>query len=369
MYDEFERAMGGRSASSRMSVLGWLAAGFGFFFLVGLVGIGFAINRAVNHVEKIAQEFDVGVGLADLAMLADLEAQKELISMDPDRGLDFLLGLERGDPAEAFMGEVVRGTFDLSRLGRHAPHAPEPPAPPEVPAVPDVPGTPDVPAVPDVPAAPEDASVAVRSADGSVHVNVDRRRRSLVIDADGEQVRFDLVRTADGGFLTIDSEDGQTRIDLVGRGEGGYLAIDSEDGSIRFDLTQGDDGAQLVIETDDETVRLGVGDEAQGMPGWVPRFDGMPERPRPVYSLEASEGILGAMSWSDSAAPADILSHYREELEAHGYDLRQEVRATEGGAEEGAFWARNETDGRVVFLVAHAKAGETKILLGYGEER
>ena len=144
MYDEFERALGGRSASSRMSVLGWLAAGFGFFFLVGLVGIGFAINRAVNHVEGIAREFDVGAGLADLAMLADLEAQKELLSMDPDRGLEFLLGLESGDPAEGFMSEVVRGTFDLSGLGRHArhavhvPHAPEPPVPPAVPAVPDV---------------------------------------------------------------------------------------------------------------------------------------------------------------------------------------------------------------------------------------
>jgi len=202
-----------------------------------------------------------------------------------------------------------------------------------------------------------------------VHVDVDRRRRSLVINADGEQVRFDLVRTEHGGFLTIDSEDGQTRIDLVGRGEGGYLAIDSEDGDLRFDLTKGDDGAQLLIQTDDETVRLGVGDEAQAMPGWVPRFDGMPERPRPVYSLDASEGILGAMSWSGSTAPADILSYYREELEAQGYDLRQEVRATEDGAEEGAFWARNEADGRVVFVVAHAEAGETKVLVGYGEER
>ncbi len=345
MYDEFERALGGRSASSRMSVLGWLAAGFGFFFLVGLVGIGFAINRAVRHVEKIAQEFDVGASLADLAMLADLEAQKDLISMDPDRGLEFLLGLESGDPAEAFMGEVVRGTFDLAELGRHAPHAPAPPA------------------------APEDASVAVRSADGSVHVDVDRRRRSLVIDADGEQVRFDLVRTERGGFLTIDSENGRTRIDLVGRGDGGYLAIDSEDGNVRFDLTTGDAGAQLVVKTDDETVRLGVGDEAQAMPGWVPRFEGMPERPRPVYSLEASEGSLGAMSWSGSRAPAGILSHYREALEAQGYDLRQEMRATDEGAEEGVFWARNETDGRIVFVVAHAEEGETKVLVGYGEER
>ncbi|NJD20162.1 MAG: hypothetical protein FIA95_12875, partial [Gemmatimonadetes bacterium] len=94
MYDEFERAMTGRSSSGGMSVLGWLAAGFGFFFLVGLGGIGFAIHRAVNQVDHLVQEFDGGARLAALALLADLQAQKELISMDPDRGLDFLRGLE-----------------------------------------------------------------------------------------------------------------------------------------------------------------------------------------------------------------------------------------------------------------------------------
>jgi hypothetical protein len=364
MYDEFERAMTGRSTSSRMSVLGWLAAAFGFFFLVGLVGIGFAINRAMNHVENFARDFEVGAGLADLAMLADLDAQKELISMDPDRGLEFLRGLESGDPAEAFMGQVVRGTFDLAGLGRHAPHARHARHAPELPA------PPAPPAPPDAPAAPEAPSVSAQSADASVQVDVDRSDggRSLVINADGEQVRFDLVRTENGGFLTIDSKDGQTRIDLVGRGEGGYLAIDSEDGSVRFDVTKGDDGAQLLIQSADGTVRLGVGDEAQAMPGWVPRFDGMPERPRPVYSLDASEGILGAVSWSGSATPAEILSYYRGELEAQGYDLREEVRAAEDGSDEGAFWARNEADGRVVFVVAHAEASGTKVLLGYGEE-
>jgi hypothetical protein len=101
----------------------------------------------------------------------------------------------------------------------------------------------------------------------------------------------------------------------------------------------------------------------------VPRFEGMPERPRPVYSLEASEGILGAVSWSGSAHPADILSYYRNELEAQGYDVRDEMRAGDDGAEDGTFWARNETDGHVVFVVAHAENGSTKVLLGFGEER
>jgi hypothetical protein len=352
MYDEFERAMTGRSSSGGMSVLGWMAAAFGFFFLVGLVGIGFAINRAAHKVEDLVGEIDMGARLADLALLADLHEQRALISMDPDQGLEFLRGLEGGDPTEAFMGQMVRGALELGDVPHapHAPHAPEVPSVPEVPAVAEAAGVPPEPPVPAVPDTPEGG-------------------RSLTISADGGQVRFELARTEHGGVLTIDSKDGQTRIDLVRTDEGGYLAIDSEDGQVRFDLTKGEDGAQLVIDTDDETVRLGVGDEAQAMPGWVPRLDGMPERPRPVYSLEADDGTLGAVAWSGTQSPSEILSFYRAELEALGYDLRDEMTATEDGAEEGAFWARNATNGRIVFVVAHAQRGETKVLLGYGEER
>lgn len=359
MYDEFERAMTGRSSSGGMSVLGWLAAGFGFFFLVGLVGIGFAINRAVHHVDDMVQDLGGAARLADLATLADLEAQRELIAMDPDRGLDFLRGLDGDDPTEAFMGEVMRRTFGLGAHRRHAHDHPELPA---------LPAPREAPAVPDIPAAPAAPRVSV---DGNVVVAGDQAdgHRSLVIKSDGEEVRFDLVRTDGGGALTIHSGDGQTRIDLRGTDEGGWLAIDSEEGSVRFDLDKGEDGAQLVIQTEDETVRLGLGDEAEGIPGWVPLFEGMPERPRPVYSLAASEGILGAVAWSGSAAPAQILSWYRAGLEAQGYDLRDEVLVTEEGLQEGSLWARNEADGRIVFLAVREQHGVTKVLLGYGEER
>lgn len=103
------------------------------------------------------------------------------------------------------------------------------------------------------------------------------------------------------------------------------------------------------------------------MPEWVPRLDGMPERPRPVYSLESHEGLLGAVSWSGEASPSDILSFYRAELEAQGYDLQDDYRRTESDTEEAAFWARSETDHRVVFAVAHRENGETKVLLGFAE--
>lgn len=327
MYDEFERAVTGRSGSGGVGWFGWVAAGFGFFFLVGVAAIGFAINYGMHHGEGFVREFEVGTGFADLATLADLQAQKDLISMDPDRGLEFLRALPPGDPTEAFVGRVAQGMFDRVGHNAHVRHAPRAPAPPDVPAVPEIPDIPELPAAPAQPDAPADASVAVSSPDGNVHIAVDRSggRKSIVIDAGDEHSSFSLTR--------------------------------------------GDDGAQLVIETGDETVRIGTGGEAQAMPGWVPRFGGMPERPRPIYSLESDEGTLGAVSWSGAAGSADVLAYYRAELERQGYDVRDEVRASQDGAEDGAFWARSQADGRVVFVVTHAEADGTKVLLGFGEER
>lgn len=343
MYDEFERAMTGRTPKRGMGLLGWTLATVGLLFMVGMVGVAFAVNRATHAVGEFARDFDVSGGLAGLAALADVEAQTRLLSMDPEEGLDFLDRLAAGDPADAFTEEMVQGTFDLAQVERRV---------------------------------RRDVRVRkggdARSDVGNEEVQVDLDRHdgggSLVINAGGEELRFDLVRTGSGGFLTVGSKDGQTRIDLHGTGEGGYLSIDSEDGNVRFDLNKQGDGGQLVIRTDDETVRLGVGDGAEGMPGWVPAF-GMPERPRPVYSLDASEGLLGAATWNAEAAPSEILAYYKQELEAQGYEIRDRYRRTAGDEDEGSFWARNDADGRMVFVVAHQEGAETRLLVGYGEER
>jgi hypothetical protein len=337
MYDEFERAVTGKPAKKGMGFLGWIGAGLLFVAVAGVVGVGFAINRAFHEVEHLARDFEMGSGLAGLAMLSNLESQTELISMDPEEGLAFLLGMESGDPSSAFLGEMMEGTFDLARIGK----------------------------------ATRERRVQRVGGDDDVKVNLDRSDDggSLVINAGGEQISFNLVRNESGGFLTIDSDDGHTRIDLVGNDEGGYLSIDSDEGNVRFDLKKNDEGGELLIQTDDETVRLGVGDDAQDMPGWVPAFDGMPPRPRPVYSLDSSDGLLGAVAWDGDESPSEVLAFYRAELESQGYELRDSYRRTGDDADEGSFWARNQVDDRMVFVVATREHGETKVLLGYGEKR
>lgn len=321
MYDEFERAMTGRTPRRGMGLLGWALTTVGLLFMVGMVGVAFAVKRATHEVGEFARDFEFNGGLAGLAALADVEAQTRLLSLDLEQGLDFLDGLGSGDPADAFTEEMVRGTFDLARVERRARREAR---------VREV-GQPSTPAL-----------------DGDVHVDLDRSDEgaSLVINAGGEALRFDVARTASGG----------------------YLSIDSEDGNVRFDLEKQGDGGQLLISSEDGTVRLGVGDGADGMPGWVPTF-GMPERPRPVYSLDSAEGFLGAVTWEADAAPSDILAFYKQELEAQGYELRDRYRRSGAEIDEGSFWARNEADGRMVFVVAHQESAGTQVLLGYGESR
>lgn len=345
MYDEFERAMTGRTPRKGLSVLGWLAAGFAFLVVLGVVGVGFAMNQAVHRFEDFARDFDVGRELSRLSQLADLEPQTRLIAMDPDAGLDFLETLDAGDPADAFVREMVKGNLDLvdgepfRRIGRVAEDVKE--------------------------------KATVRADGGDVQIRLDRHEGggSLVIASGGEETRFDLVKGDKGGFLTIDGPDGRTRINLVGQGEGGYLSVESEDGNVRFDLQKRGDGAELLISGDDGTARLGVGDGADDTPGWVAGMSVFPETPRPVYSLDSADGALGAVTWSAAESPAETLGRYREALESRGYELKDRYRSTAEGADEGAFWARNEREGRMVFVVAHQEHGRTQVLLGYGERR
>ena len=322
MYDEYEQAVTGRPGRTGMSPLGWLVAGMGFFVLVGVVGAGFAVSRAVGKAKDVAWDVARGLDAAKAnAALAQLDAHSAMVlSLDPAAGLAYLQDLGSGDPGEAFVARMGAGALEpfreLKALGRVG------------------------------------AVAGERRGDGTrgnVRISLDRHAGggALVIDADGEQVRFDVVRTQGGGSLRITSADGD----------------------VRFDVSGGDRGGRLLIESDEATVRLGVGGEASSVPGWVPVFPGAGPGAQPVLSLESEAGVLGAVAWEDAAEPGDVLAFYRAELEGQGYALEQQVRRTAGDVDEGSLWARRESDGRMVFLVARQEAGRTEALLGFGEAR
>lgn len=355
MHDEFERSLTGGRPRKGLSFLGWLAVGFGFFFVIGAIGVGYAVTRLAGRVQEIARDvaMDFRPGEAASEIVSRLRSHERLLGMEPEQGLGYLRTLDARDPSEALLEDVFSGS--LRSLDRAA-----------------LPGS--APFRGDASERPADgrrSSLTLRGDDGDVRFDLTRGDDggSLVVRSDEGEVRFDLTRTDDGGFLTIDSDDGSARIDLVRSGDGATLTIDSDEGRVRFDLSGGEDRARLEVRTDgDEVLRLGIGDDAREMPSWVPRVDGMPRAPRPVYSLASGEGTLGGVAWRSDRPAADVIERFRALLENQGYDIRAEHDRSGDGLDGGSLWARDEGSERLVFVVAHEDAdGETRVLLGYGE--
>ncbi len=331
MYREYERVVTGKSGQG-LSFLGWLALSLGALFVLGVVGVGAAAfyvrNRVQEFSREYAQEFSRDFDVESLVaaeVVGRMESHARLVGLDPEEGLDFLQTVPMDGPPEEFFREMVTGDSWRKWGGEQLAEAFE--------------GMED--------------------------------RRSLSVKGDDGAVSIDVVKGKDGGSLVIGSEDGQVRFDLVKTGNGGFLTINSESGEVRFDLVRGDNGGELTIRSDEGTLRFGAGEAAESMPGWVPRMDGMPGDPRGVYSLASREGLLGAVTWQSDDSTEEVLRYYQDLLVRDGYDLkaRHRLRDTDRDHRQASLWARNEESGRMVFVLADENGGETKVLLGYGEER
>jgi len=358
MYDEFERAVTGRSREG-LSFLGWLSIALGTLFAIGLVGAGLTafyvhsrvtdamdqISREVN--EEVIREIHEGPAAAAEQMVAHLESHTRLLSATPQEGLVLLQDLGTGVPSEAFMDNFFGGTLTALSKGQDL--------------------TLDL-------DSPEDAgSLEINSQDGRVRLDLLKGDNggALVIKSDDGEVRFDLRKTDDGGYLAIDSDDGQVRFDLVRDDDGGSLVIKSEEGEVRFDVTGGENGGRFVIQTPEETFAFGAGEEARSMPRWVPSMDGMPRDAKRVYSLDSPEGFLGAVAWEGTDSPGEVLSFFKDWAERENFEVRAENRVRDAGGEQSSLWARNEETGRVLWVVAEVDGKSdgtaTEVLLGYGE--
>ncbi len=346
MYDEFERAVTGKSREG-LSFLGWLSIAVGTLAVLGIVGVGMAAvhvrSRVVHIAHEVAHELEAGPAKAAAELVSRFESHTDLLSATPEEGVVMLQNLDTGSPAEAFMEDFFSGSMEIFDDAQDMKL--------------DLQGNED------------GGFLDIKSDDGHVRMDLERHDggASLVIDSEDGQVRFDLKKTDDGGFLSIDSEDGQVRFDLIKGDDGDSLVINSEDGEVRFDVQGNDTGGSLVIQTPEESFRFGAGDEAEALASWVPRAEWMPSSPQRVYSLESEEGKLGAVTWEGDVSAEEILGFYKNWLEGEGYELSSEHRLHDEGGNQGSLWARNEADGRVVFVVTEQMDGETKILLGYGE--
>ena len=302
MYDEFERAVTGKNGA-RLSFLGWFSIAVGTLFALGIVAAALTYVRVKSEIaeviEVIEHQIEARPTMAADAMVERLASHTALLNVQPEEGVTLLQDLGEGSPSEAFMEDFFGGTMELFPEGKEI--------------------------VEDLKETAREGLMELKGAEGDISMDLIRGDDggSLVIETGDGQVRFDLKKTTDGGFLTIDSEDSQVRFDLIKGDDGGSLVINSDDGEVRFDVQGGENGGTMVVRTEDSTLRFGAGDEAERMPGWVERMDGMPSRPQPVYSLESEDSFMGAVAWEDHGSARDVLSFYRG-------DCRQRPRQSDG---------------------------------------
>ena len=174
----------------------------------------------------------------------------------------------------------------------------------------------------------------------------------------------------DGASLRIRSDDGDVSFNLARTNEGGWLTIDSDEGRVRIEILGGEDDGRIRILTDENRVEAAFGDDADRMPSWAAGLVGARGRVQPVISLASDRGHLGAVAWEADEDASMLLASFLESLEAEGYEVKVEHRARDGADAHGSLWARNEADGRMVFMVAHRDdRGRTGVLMGYGEGR
>lgn len=336
MYDEFERAVTGRSRGGP-SLLGWVVISVGILFVVGMAGMGMAaffVHRQVEHFAGgLVRQLEGGPADVGAALLSRLQSHTRLLDANPTEGLAYLRALPEGGTPETALLDLA--SLDLGSLGQSS----------------GLRGR-------------VDRSVVVRERPGGEERVVVREG-----PAEGGDVSVSLKGDRDGGYLIIKGQDGHVRFDLTRGEDGGSLVIDSNEGRVRFDLRRSEDGGELLVETEEGTLRFGAGDAAQARPDWVPTLGGIPSDPRQVYSLSSPEGFLGAVAWEGDAVPSEVLAAYKEWLEGEGYELQMEHRIRrEGDREQASLWARQEGQKRVVFLVAGQEEGaRSRVLLGFGE--
>lgn len=323
-YDEFERALTGKTPRRGPSFLGWVAIALGLVVVAGSAAVGYGVVRATARVKHMARELHASAPVAAAQMVSHLEKSTSVVALDPGHGLSFLQDLQSGDPAQALVQKVVGKSLDLPQDGR---------------------------------------SLQEWTRDGS-------RTRSTTVHSDDGDVSIHLSRGAHGGSLVLDSKDGRVTFNLTRSNDGGSLTIDSDDGHVSFNLIRDGDGGKLLVHSDDgtdATVELSVGSNSRSAPSWVPRPDGMPGDARPVFSLTTPDASLGAVTWKDDAAPGAWISAYRTTLEDAGYEVEVEHSRSGPDGEEASLWARRDKDGHTVFVLARRVDGRTHQVLGYGE--
>jgi hypothetical protein len=172
------------------------------------------------------------------------------------------------------------------------------------------------------------------------------------------------------GQLRIRTGRGDFTADLDADDDRGRLVVRRPDGAVIVDVSADEDGGRLVIGADGDEVRIEAGDRSQrGHPAWVAEFGGAPRDARSIVSGRLGDVAFGAVTWTTSEEPNDLVARVRERLEDEGWQFEADHDLRDGGASSSSTIARLPEAGRTIVIAAGTEDGLATVVQGWAEKR
>ena len=175
----------------------------------------------------------------------------------------------------------------------------------------------------------------------------------------------------------VDSDDEKGTITIREKKTGRVVTVnfsDVADGKIVFSNDEGEmtiegnkDSGLTVMKDGEQTMQLGKSASWEKIPSWIPRYEGT--APDGFFSSSSEGEKSGACSIQTSDDPKQVLSFYRDQLEAAGFELQEQTIAS-GKQQVTILSASNEGESKQLQLTASREEGasETTVMLNYTEK-
>ncbi len=169
------------------------------------------------------------------------------------------------------------------------------------------------------------------------------------------------------GSFRLQTGEGEFIADLRADDQGGSFVVRGPDGEVLVDLSGDARGGRLQLGIDGEVALIEAGADAEAPPRWVPA-------PALLGALEgivggrAGDATFGALAGRSPRDPEALVAEWRAELERDGWEVRAEHRLSgDVDGPSASAVARHPGSHRVVVLAAAREAGDTHVVLAWGE--
>jgi hypothetical protein len=171
----------------------------------------------------------------------------------------------------------------------------------------------------------------------------------------------------DEGTLTIRvKETGEVATFDYSEIEEGKIRFESDEGSMTFDADSAKDEGFITVETDEGTSRWGTSPEADQIPDWLPKYPGAAVQ-QAGFTSQTADSNSGSYAFETTDSPGEVLSFFRQELEAAGFSVQENSMSEDGTVQGGFLTATSEADDRQAQVTVSSDGEKTQGSIFYSE--